>query len=77
MVMAAEAIEYAHREGVWHLDLKPANLMLDVGGHCWIIDFGIAQRVDGEADEPAPRQLTETLPTNNETFASRFPPCPI
>ena len=65
IVMAAEAIDYAHREGVWHLDLKPANLMLDVGGHCWIIDFGIARRVDGDDDEPIAGRLAETQPVGD------------
>jgi serine/threonine protein kinase/tetratricopeptide (TPR) repeat protein len=42
-IQAAEALEHAHQEGVVHRDIKPANLMVDVKGHLWIADFGLAR----------------------------------
>jgi serine/threonine protein kinase len=42
-VHAAEALAYAHREGVVHRDIKPANLLVDGHGNLWITDFGLAQ----------------------------------
>ena len=39
----AEAIEYAHSQGVLHRDIKPSNLLLDERRNVWITDFGLAK----------------------------------
>ena len=42
MVQVAEALEYAHSQGVIHRDIKPANIILMQSGQIKITDFGIA-----------------------------------
>lgn len=39
----AEALEYAHANGVIHRDIKPANILIDHHGRALLADFGIAQ----------------------------------
>src|SRR5438094_3812044 len=37
----AEALHYAHEQGVIHRDIKPANILVTTDGHAKIADFGI------------------------------------
>ncbi len=47
MVDVADAVAYAHRQGVVHRDLKPHNLMLGDDGQVYVTDFGLARQVQG------------------------------
>jgi len=45
LISVARALHFAHRNGVIHRDMKPANILLDPEGVPKVADFGIAKRL--------------------------------
>lgn len=55
----AEALAYAHSQGVIHRDIKPANILVD-GGHGRVTDFGVAKALSASLATATERGHTTT-----------------
>ena len=58
------AVDYAHRQGVIHLDIKPGNILVTADGVPKLLDFGVARVLNPERfaetteTSPGPRPMT-------------------
>ncbi|MBX3414216.1 MAG: protein kinase [Pirellulales bacterium] len=79
-LQAAEALAYAHRQGVVHRDIKPSNILVDESGNLWIADFGLAKTADsadltmsgelvGTARYLPPERLQGTIDARGDIYA--------
>ena len=59
LIPVARALDYAHRQGMIHRDVKPANILITDDGEPMLTDFGIAKIIDEETTQ----ELTGTNAT--------------
>jgi eukaryotic-like serine/threonine-protein kinase len=70
----AEAVDYAHGQGILHRDIKPANILFDESDSVYLSDFGLAYRPDSGEFPTPPGTLIGTPAYSAPELAAGDPP---
>jgi serine/threonine-protein kinase len=54
----AEVLDYIHRRGLVHLDIKPENILISEDGQAVLADFGSARRIGATTHEGTPKYFS-------------------
>ena len=46
LLQMCDALRCIHTQKLWHMDIKPGNIMMDGNGKCTLIDFGASKQTD-------------------------------
>ncbi len=68
-----DTMEFAHDKGVVHRDLKPSNIMVGKFGETYVMDWGLARKIDDQEEDPIHgkiEDLEETSP-DGSTIVTR------
>ncbi len=57
---AVAALHSAHKANIVHLDIKPANFLVDRGNNIMLTDFGLAQKIVKDSSEEGEREAFGT-----------------
>lgn len=63
MQILCTALQYAHDQGILHRDLKPANVLMTSDGRPKVSDFGLARRIDEDAEDSSRTRIGTIMGT--------------
>ena len=66
LIQVLDALREVHSQGLWHLDLKPANVMLDEKNTVKLIDFGASKQFNSKTGG--------ALSTSSVTYTNGYAP---
>lgn len=68
LAQVCNAVHYAHSKGIIHRDLKPENVMIGEFGEVYVLDWGIAVRLDEDPQGRLPSVAQVTSPAGTPAY---------
>ena len=66
LLQMCDALRCIHAQKLWHMDIKPGNIMMDGNGKCTLIDFGASKQTDPDGHL--------TIPSSTVAYTPAFAP---
>jgi formylglycine-generating enzyme required for sulfatase activity len=60
LIQMTDALRCIHASQIWHMDIKPGNIMMDASGRCTLIDFGASKQTDMDSGGTTSSVIAQT-----------------